>query len=692
MSMARVTAVVLNWCNEHDTKACVDSLERQDYRAFKILLVDNGSPDGSGARLHARYPAVSYLQTDKNLGYAGGNNRGMKWALEDGADFVLVVNNDTVLDPRCVRELVATAEAHGDAGAVGAKILRYDQPDRIWFGGGRFDRLRAIGVHEREKFVDLDPRERDVLEATFLTGCCLLIPANTIKAVGYFRDDFFCYLEDAEYGLRVMKSGVRLLYAPAARLRHRVPPMGTQPSPAQIQLRDRNRRRIVRLHYAQRGVHSFRDLVFPKSNRVDAQVCVAGRTRESTCCMEGNDRGMTRAVSAIVLAIGMSAISACDPCAGIASCRVVPTVSATGQVIDYASGNPISGATVSFAPVGSTTLSGTISGATDSHGQFQLNGVASGDGTVTGDITVHASTFPGGYTVHGFQLTTSRVRGEGLDLGRVLAQPYFAFLGQVQLRFVGTRVVSTVQIQRTGGASLTNNDITAQTDTNGLFYLEFAASSADPVIANVTITQPGSTAPVVFQATSLPVIWRDQVPAVDRVFSLGGSLGYVVQAIHRGLDRGVPGVAFSWNRVSGISTTPTSLSGISNEIGLFSLQTEPSGEGTVTGNIVMTPPAPYAPQHLQQRAAADIRQRHAASARDVQVWAGSSLRRAAVQSGDWSAGSRRASGFHPHRRRRRTTAHRYEQLGWSFSHCSVHGPDRRDRRQSCFPLPAASCT
>jgi len=288
--------------------------------------------------------------------------------------------------------------------------------------------------------------------------------------------------------------------------------------------------------------------------------------------------------------------SACDPCSGIAACRVAPTVSATGQVIDYPTGRAIAGATISFAPAAGATLGGAISATTDGLGQFQLSAVASTDGTVTGDLTVRAPTFPAGYTVHGFQLFTSRIRGGGVDLGRLLAQPYVAFLGQVQRQYIGTRTVATVLIQRVGGASLANNDITVQTDTAGMFFLEVAAGSTDSVIANISISTPGLQQPTVYQRAALPVIWRDQVPYVNRVFSFGPSLGYVVQAIHRGLDRGVPGVLFTWNRVSGISTTPASLSAVSNEIGLFSLQTEPSGEGTVTGNIVMTPPAPWAPQ------------------------------------------------------------------------------------------------
>jgi GT2 family glycosyltransferase len=244
----RVVAVVLNWNNEHDTKACVDSLLAQDCVGLSVLIVDNGSPDGSGARLQARYPSVDYLQTEKNLGYCGGNNRGMKVAVDAGADFVLVINNDTVLDKTCVSELMRAADGE-KVGAVGAKILRYDAPNVIWFAGGVFDRLRAIGRHPGENLPDPNPGETQTRDVSFLTGCCLLFPAAALRDVGVFREDFFAYCEDVEWGLRAARHGLRLVYAPAARLRHRVPVMGAAPSAMQIRFRDRNRRRIVRLHY-----------------------------------------------------------------------------------------------------------------------------------------------------------------------------------------------------------------------------------------------------------------------------------------------------------------------------------------------------------------------------------------------------------------------------------------------------------
>ncbi|CAN5827818.1 N/A [soil metagenome] len=245
----RVATVLLNLCAEEDTAACIRSLQAGDYPALEIVLVDNGSPDGSGERLREAFPEVAYLQTGENLGFTGGNNRGIERALAEGCDYLLILNNDTVVDPGCVAALVETARSTAQVGAVGGKILFYDAPERIWFGGGDFSRVRALGMHRLEGQPDPDPAEQGVREVSFLTGCCMLIPAAVLREVGAFEEDFFIYVEDVEISLRIAASGYRLLYQPAGRLYHRVPLEEPPIPPHKIVLRDRNRRRLVRRRY-----------------------------------------------------------------------------------------------------------------------------------------------------------------------------------------------------------------------------------------------------------------------------------------------------------------------------------------------------------------------------------------------------------------------------------------------------------
>lgn len=260
--IARIVAVVLNWNGEHDTAACVDSLLAQRDVALEILLVDNDSADGSGARLHARYPALPYLQTGANLGYAGGNNRGIEWALARGTDAVLVINNDTVADAGCVRRLADALDAEPRVAGVAPLITRYDDPSRIWFAGGKLSTMRAMGTHDHDdarvaQLLATLPDPTRLQPCTFLCGCCILFRAEALRDVGAFREDFFAYVEDVELSYRLGRAGWRLGWMPTARLAHRVLPAGSPDSPMQIRLRDRNRRRMARSLYGWRDRLAF---------------------------------------------------------------------------------------------------------------------------------------------------------------------------------------------------------------------------------------------------------------------------------------------------------------------------------------------------------------------------------------------------------------------------------------------------
>jgi len=248
MTTGRVVVIVLNWCGEEDTAACLRSLARSEGAPFDVLLVDNGSPDSSGERLHATFPALPYVQTGRNLGFTGGNNRGIEWALGTGAEYVVVLNNDTVVAPDCIARLVASARARPRVGAVAPTMLVLDAPDRVWYAGGTLSLFRGLGVHRGEG--DVAERVDDARgpePVTFITGCCMLLTREALETVGAFDDAYFAYGEDMDLSFRLMRAGFVLLHEPRARLLHRVPVGPSEPSPFQIEQRDRNRRRFVRL-------------------------------------------------------------------------------------------------------------------------------------------------------------------------------------------------------------------------------------------------------------------------------------------------------------------------------------------------------------------------------------------------------------------------------------------------------------
>ncbi len=245
-ALPRVAVIVLTYCNESEAAACLESLARSTYRALTVVVVDNASPDHSAERLRARFPNVVHLQAGTNGGYTAGNNRGIEWALTHDADYIMVLNDDTDVDPDCVSRLVQAAVDTGVA-AVVPQILYFDQPETVWYAGGIYSRLRAMGTHLRENQpVD---RSQKRMAITFACGCCFLAHADVFRAVGGFDESYFTYVEDLEFSIRLQSAGYTLLYEPTARVLHRIG-RAAPPTPRQIVLRDTNRRRMVRRHYS----------------------------------------------------------------------------------------------------------------------------------------------------------------------------------------------------------------------------------------------------------------------------------------------------------------------------------------------------------------------------------------------------------------------------------------------------------
>lgn len=263
MSDARVVAVVLHYRREAHTATCVQALERSQPAAPRILIIDNHSGDGSGERLHARFPQHGFLQTEQNLGYAGGNARGTAWALEHGAEYVLVINDDAEVEPGTIAALVAALEAHPRAAAVGPTIV-YDNAERtICWAGGDIDIKRALGTPTplgaeavnasveggRLAGAGTAGGQPTVRRCTFISGCCFLVRAAALRELGTFRAEYFAYAEDVELSLRYTRAGWELLHAPDATVVHHTPYPEPKPAAWKIARRDQNRRRLVAAHY-----------------------------------------------------------------------------------------------------------------------------------------------------------------------------------------------------------------------------------------------------------------------------------------------------------------------------------------------------------------------------------------------------------------------------------------------------------
>lgn len=219
-SFPKVSVVLVNWNRAGDTLECLRSLWSSSYPVLEIIVIDNGSSDNSIVRLRQAEGPFVLLTTGDNLGFTGGNNRGMQYALEQGADYVMLLNNDTVIAPDAIEQLIRVAEADKTIGLVSPKIRFYVPTERIWFGGADFNlryfRARMIGYGLED--VGQFDEEHDI---AFASGCAMLIRRSVLETVGLLCDDFFAVMEDIDYSFRVRQQGYRVRYVPTAFVLHK---------------------------------------------------------------------------------------------------------------------------------------------------------------------------------------------------------------------------------------------------------------------------------------------------------------------------------------------------------------------------------------------------------------------------------------------------------------------------------------
>jgi GT2 family glycosyltransferase len=210
-----VYVVILTWNHIEDTIECLDSVLSTTYTETKIIVVDNASIDNTVETITAKYPSVILLQNQENLGYAEGNNVGIRYALKQNADFLFVLNNDTVIGPDTISLLVNDLLENQNAIAVSPKSYFYDCPEKVYFAGG------YITETGETKHLTNGPYISQSYQTEWLNGCALLIRSAYIKDVGYFDPDYFLLFEDTDWSLRARRCGYELRVVPGCKIFHK---------------------------------------------------------------------------------------------------------------------------------------------------------------------------------------------------------------------------------------------------------------------------------------------------------------------------------------------------------------------------------------------------------------------------------------------------------------------------------------
>jgi len=235
--MAKVYIIILNWNGLKDTIECLDSVYKLHYPDFHVIVVDNGSSDCSVETISREFPQIILIENNKNLGFTGGNNVGMHRAMQLGADYVWLLNNDTVVDPDSLARLIDEAEMSPQTGLVSPVVHYYDTPEKIQFMGAyadfeHFTNTNVVDAKELE-----DP---SVQRNLVLWGTALLIKREVIEAIGYLAEKYFAYVEDCDYSYRALSANFLAKVRLDAQIFHKGSKSTGRHSPVQVFLGTRN--------------------------------------------------------------------------------------------------------------------------------------------------------------------------------------------------------------------------------------------------------------------------------------------------------------------------------------------------------------------------------------------------------------------------------------------------------------------
>jgi GT2 family glycosyltransferase len=244
-----IVTVVLNTNRRDDTLECLASLHAQTIACRnQVLVLDNQSHDGSADAIRRRFPDARVIALQTNDGYAGNNNVGIREGLRTGADWLLILNEDTVLHPECLEQMIDAAAGDPRIGVVGPLVLHHDEPDVVQSAGGhltRFWEARHHGANETDRGQYAGVRDVD-----WVSGCALLIKRDAVAQIGLLNERFYYYWEETEWCVRARRAGWRVVNVATARLWHKGVTRDYRPSTNVAYYNTRNRLLLLSIHRA----------------------------------------------------------------------------------------------------------------------------------------------------------------------------------------------------------------------------------------------------------------------------------------------------------------------------------------------------------------------------------------------------------------------------------------------------------
>ena len=221
MNKSKVGIILVNYNGYEDTIRCIQSIANITYSNYAVYIVDNGSTNNSVniiGKFIKQFDGITLISSEENLGFSGGNNIGIRRALCEGAEYVLLLNNDTIVTERFLEPLL---ESSVENKIATGRIMYWKEKKIIWYAGGKLSQKLGRAWHDdinKEYWEGLLNEQK----VTFISGCCILIPKSVLRKIGILEEKYFLYYEDTEYCWRALNAGIELIYNPESVIYHNV--------------------------------------------------------------------------------------------------------------------------------------------------------------------------------------------------------------------------------------------------------------------------------------------------------------------------------------------------------------------------------------------------------------------------------------------------------------------------------------